>query len=178
MDTTCPIKEMKIRSSQIKFIIKTFTWACVAKILPKLRLQDQQLWDILSSTNTNLHAHDVVGSLWVWTPILSISLSSSYIQSRKRKFHIFFSSQKVIILNSCFHYSSSSFALKGHVWISLFICSSFKSCSCCSKFEIVFSGPYLHQVSIVCFIISQLYHHNLCPCNVDLCCSTLPYVLA
>ncbi len=90
MDTTCPNKEMKIKCSQTKFIIKTFTSTCVVEILPKLGLQDQQLWDILSSINTNLHAHEVVGSLWVWTPILSISSSSSYIQSTKKNCTFFF----------------------------------------------------------------------------------------
>jgi len=35
----------------------------VAEISPKLGLQDQWLQDILSSTNANLHAHEVVGSL-------------------------------------------------------------------------------------------------------------------
>ncbi len=100
MDTTCPIKEMKIKSSRTKFIIKTFTSTRVAKILPKLELQDQQLWDILSSTNTNLHAHEVVGSLWVWTPIISIS-SSSYIQSTKNKIAHFFFFRKWSWSSSC-----------------------------------------------------------------------------
>jgi hypothetical protein len=32
MDTTYPIKEMKIKNTWTKFIIKTFTLTCVAKI--------------------------------------------------------------------------------------------------------------------------------------------------
>lgn len=81
-------------------------------------------------------------------------------------------------LSSCLHYFSSYFVLKGYVWIFFFICSSSQSRFCCSKLEIVLGGPCLHQVSTICFIISQLYNHNLCPCNVDLCSSTLACVLA
>jgi hypothetical protein len=74
-----------------------------------------------------LHAHEVVGSLWVWTPIISIS-SSSYIQSTKKKLHIFFSLESdhgllhawvaQAFLSSYLHYSSSFFVLKGCVNLS------------------------------------------------------------
>jgi len=85
-----PIKEIKIESSRTKFIIKTFPSACVFEILPKLGLQDQQLWEILSSTNVNnLHAHEVNKIQRVWTLILSISSSSSYTWSTKKITHIF-----------------------------------------------------------------------------------------
>jgi len=184
MDTIYPIKEVKIKNSLTKFIIKTFTSTCVAEILPKLWLQDQRLWEIMGSTNVNnLHTHEVVGSLCpVWTPILSRLSSSSYIQSMKTNytFSFFFVENNHgpchvwatwVFLSFCLPY-----LLWKAMWFSLFICSS--SWSCCSKFEVLFDGPYLCQVSRVCFNFSQLYCHSLCPCNSYLCNLASTCVLA
>jgi hypothetical protein len=107
MDTTYPIKEMKIKSSQTKFIIKTFTSTCVAKILPKLRLQDEQLWKILNSTNANnLHAHEVAKKFVNMNPILSKSSSFSYIQSIKKITHFSCSFKRWSWSSSCLNYMS------------------------------------------------------------------------
>ncbi len=80
-------------------------------------------------------------------------------------------------LSSYLCYSCSFLALKSSVWILSSFVPFFWSCSCCSKLEAFLDGTYLHQVSRVCFILSQLYNHSSCPCNLNLCSSIWTCVL-
>jgi hypothetical protein len=114
---------MKIKSNWIKFIIKTFTSTCVAKILLKLGLLDQWLWEIMGLTNVNnLHIHEAVGSLCpVWSLVIFKLSSSSYIQFMKKNYTFFFSFRKQSWSLSCLNYMSlfeflfALVALKGYV---------------------------------------------------------------
>ncbi len=115
MNTTYPIKDMKIKSSQTKFLIKMFTLTCVAKILPKLEQQDQWLWAIMSSTNTTkLYAHEMARCLWAWTPLMFKSSSSSYTWSLKKFTHFlsfFLKASWSSLCLSCMNFFEFLFAL-------------------------------------------------------------------
>jgi hypothetical protein len=139
MDTTYPIKK-KIKSSWM-FIIKTFTSTCVAKILPKLRLQDQRLWEILNSTNVNnLHAHEVARIIWAWTLILSRSSSSSYTWSMKKITHVFSFILKAIMVFIVFKLHKPFWV---HVALIMFFSCSERMCVNFSLHLILFPVMFL-----------------------------------
>jgi hypothetical protein len=159
----------------------------VAGILPKLGLQDERLWKILSLTNVNnSHAHEAAKSLWALTPILSKSSSSSYIRSTKKITHFFSFFQKVIMVLIMFElyepFNVLIWIIPTHflLWKALCeILSSFPRLFNCvlaiktqSSFLLSLFAPNLNN------FLSQLYSCSLCPCNSNLCKSTLAYVLA
>jgi len=109
MDTPCSIKEMKVKSIQTKFIIKNIHISICVWDFTKIRATRSIVMCDMSSTNANnLHAHEVARSLWVWTPIVPKSSSSSYIQSMKKitLFFSFLSFRRQSWSSSCLSYMS------------------------------------------------------------------------
>lgn len=186
MDTTYPNKEMKIKSSWTKFIIKTFISTCVAGMIPKLGLQDERLWKILSSTNiNNSHAHEATKILWAWTPFC-LDRHLLLIFNLQKKLHIFSCSfKRWSWSSSCLNYTSLfKFLFELFLFLSCFERLYMRLSRHLFLFSIVFLLLQAWNIFLLSLFapnlnnfLSQLYNHSLCPCNSNLYKSTLTCIL-